>query len=75
MRNKHLIQSATIQAERLYNFYQELVMTQCDDGINDETLDRVSKLYNSVLVELKGYGVDGVMINGVFRDLTDVEEV
>lgn len=75
MRNKHLIQSASIQAERLYNFIQELYMTSCDDGINDETLDRATKLYRSVLVELKSMGVHGVLINGTFRDLTDVEGV
>ena len=64
-----IIQSALEQAERLFNLY---VADVVDLEVEDAYLERVLKLYDETCKELKEYGVEGVRINGIFRDLNKI---
>lgn len=66
LRNK-LIESACIQAERLYNLYQIEVCSSEYSDKQDDYINKISNLYRSVLVELNNMGIGGVLINGTFR--------
>jgi hypothetical protein len=67
------IKSACEQAERLYNMFQEEVVSNDLSDAQDELIKDISRVYNKVLFELRdAYGVGGVLINGVFRDLTQI---
>lgn len=64
--------SACIHAERLYNTYQREVLIPLYTPEQDNALERIIDQYNDILKECVAYGIGGVLINGTFRDLTDV---
>jgi regulator of RNase E activity RraA len=62
------INHLAIMAEKLYNQYQVLVM---DLKSSDLSLELTKQSYYNQLNQLKNYGIGGIIINGIFRDLTN----
>ena len=68
LRTKH-INKACVDAERLYKTYCEWIIDY--ECTTEEQCDKILKSYYETLDYLKSEGIGGVLINGIFRDLSN----